>query len=309
MGKKTSALKLVIGLLCAGCISTLAINVVEAADKQAEPGKRPVAGSYATGDPSLPGRSAKDGKVIDYTVVPYEPAPVTMDLGMTGLVVYNNTNGLALVNPRNKTISDILLNAPFADVALDPEHPESTSWLGPLGSEGGGRFDMALTRDGETALITNFGDSAVYIVSLNSGTPVVQARIQIDFFAEDIVIDPSGQWALVSDGGFSPVVGVIHIPTRSLLSCQHDDDADPSTPAENDDEYPGEADEPGSWRFPLIVNPNDETELISSGYANSVDIARDGRTVLVADYFSGMIHVLLLDPSDGSLDYQQSVTL
>ena len=45
------------------------------------------------------------------------------------------------------------------------------------------------------------------------------------------------------------------------------------------------------------------------GHANAVAIAPDGRTVIVADYFTGAIHVLLFDPATGGLAYQQTVKL
>lgn len=210
-------------------------------------------------------------------IPPYEPVPMTARVGFTGLVTYNNTNGVAMINPANHTISPVLLN----------EYEEGVG--GPLGSEGGGRFDVAMTRDGRQALISNFGDSKVFFVDLSSGAPVVTGMVEIDFFAEDIAIHPSNEWALVSDGGFSPRLAVLHIPTRTWVPAGYDDVTG----------------DPYSYH---IVNegdpsdPDDDAEC----YANAVAIAPDGRTVIVADYFGGYLHALLFDPATGSLAYSQS---
>ena len=290
MGKKFILRRCSIGLLCAGALFALVSNVAAAAEQKVKVKGTPKIGQFSTEDPGRLKDQASSAPYT-YTYIPYAPTRVNVELGMTGLVAYSNTTGLALINPRNMTISDIMLNH-----------------LGDLGSDGGGRYDLAMTRDGRTALISNFGDSTVYIVDLSGGSPVVSGRVTIDFFAEDIAIDPSGKWALVTDGGFTNRVGVIHIPTRTLLTYHEDDDDDSSTPMENDDTFPAEPDVPLSWRIFNAMDPDDPLDDMS-GYANSVDIAADGRTVIVSDYFGGQINVLLFDPSDGSLSLEQSETL
>lgn len=255
----------------------------------------------------LPEKSAKsltrDQAVVNpleeplYTVLPYEPASFSIDPGMTGMVALMYLSGIHLINPRHQTISDIKLNEPHREVVIDPETPDIKAWMGPLGNDSGPLLDVAMTRNGQTALVSNFGDATVYIVSLRSGSPEVLAGVPIDMFAEDIAIDPSDQWALVTDGGQSSGVAVIHIPTRTWRTFHHDDDDDPSTPSENDDSYPLKPDEPGSWILP------------DGGDAQAVAIARDGRTVLLVDYLGGKVHVVLLDPISGELSLQQSVTL
>ena len=222
---------------------------------------------------------------------PYKPVPMTADIGMTGIVAYDNTTGVALVNPRNHTISPILLNG--WDPTIDPETNSPIG--GQLGSEDGERLDVAMTSDGSLALIGNFFDSKIFFVDLSSGTPVVSGMAKIDFFAEDIAIDPTNEWALVSDGGFQPRIAVLHIPTRTWVPAG----VDPVTL------------KPFSYSLPAAVIDDEEVPFYPGypRYANTVDIAADGRTVIVGDYFALDISVLLFDPATGSLSFQQSVQL
>lgn len=222
---------------------------------------------------------------------PYQPVPMTVVPGVTGLVVYNNTNGVALINPRNHTISPIMLNE--YDYTIDPETEFPIG--APLGTEGGGRFDAVMTRDGQQALISNFGDNKVFFVDLSSGAPVVSGMARIDIFAEDIAIDPAGEWALVSDGGFEPKIAVLHIPSRSWVPAGEDPDTHL----------------PFSYSMPgAVIDDEEDPEYPGYGrYAYSVDIAADGRTVIATDYHGGMVHVLLFDPASGALSVQQSIRL
>ncbi len=239
--------------------------------------------------PSIPGAKAT---LPILPIPPYEPVPMTANIGTTGLVVYDNTNGIALINPRNHTISPVLLNE--FDWTIDPETKQPIG--GQLGSEGGGRWDVAMTSDGSQALISNFGDSKVFFVDLSSGTPVVTGMAKIDFFAEDIAIDPTNTWALVTDGGFSNRIARIHIPTRTWIPAGMDNSNPPK---------------PISYTLPSveITDPKSPFYPTRAAQAQAVAISPDGRTVIVADYWSGAIHVLLLDPANGDLSYQQTETL
>ena len=129
---------------------------------------------------------------------------------------------------------------------------------GTLGSEWGGLFDVAVTPDGKTALISNFGDSAVFFVDVSDPlNPSVILSVTTPMFAEDIAISHDGQFALVADGGFSNVLAVIDLPSRTLAY----------------------------------------TITLPSGlYANGVDIAPDG-TVIVVDYFQNWVETLYPDAS------------
>ena len=117
---------------------------------------------------------------------------------------------------------------------------------------------------------------------------------QIDMFAEDVAIDPSNRWALVTDGGFSPRIAVLDISARTWVPAGVD-------PITND---------PFSYRMVIDPGPDpDDPDDDVLGSAQAVAIAADGRTVIVADYFQRAIHVLLFDPTTGGLAYQQTVEL
>jgi len=124
-----------------------------------------------------------------------------------------------------------------------------------LGSDGGGRFDVVVTPDGKTALISNFGDSTVYIVNMaNPISPSVITSVTIPYFAEDMDITPDGKYALVTDGGFSSKVASINIVSGTLVY----------------------------------------TAELGTAQAQAVAIAPDG-TVIVADYWNQAVHTLLVD--------------
>ena len=128
---------------------------------------------------------------------------------------------------------------------------------GTLGSCGGGVFDVAVTPDGKTALISNFGDAAVFFVDVsNPLSPSVIISLTMPMFAEDIAISHDGKFALVTDGGFNRYVASIDIISRTLVY----------------------------------------TADLGTRYANAVSIAPDG-TVILADYFSGEVHSMILEPS------------
>lgn len=133
---------------------------------------------------------------------------------------------------------------------------------GQLGSEGGGLFDVAVSPDGQTALISNFGDSAVYFVDIsNPISPSVITSVTTPMFAEDIAISPDGQFALVTDGGFSPIIAVIDMISRTLA---------------------------------YTVNMVYSDTVYN---AQAVDIAPDG-TVVVIGYFNGGLTSLYPDATD-----------
>ena len=126
---------------------------------------------------------------------------------------------------------------------------------GELGSEGGGLFDVAVVPGGKTALISNFGDSAVYFVDVsNPISPSLITSVTTPMFAEDIAISRDGRYALVSDGGFSPRIAVIDNVSRTLA---------------------------------YSVN-------LGTDYVQAIDIAPNG-TVVGVDYFAGSLLSLYPD--------------
>jgi DNA-binding beta-propeller fold protein YncE len=188
------------------------------------------------------------------------PAPVRLSGARCslGVVALSNTNSIRVLNGTDFTLSEPMLT-------------------GQLGSFGGGLFDVVLTPGGKTALVSNFGDSTVYMIDLNvPWAPVVKGRVKMTFFAEDIDVTPDGRFALVTDGGFTSRIAVINIADRTV---EEFDFSDTWTGAE------GEAPQ-----------------------FQSVSIMPDGRTVLCANYWLGKVEVLLLD-ADGTLTHTQSVPM
>lgn len=127
---------------------------------------------------------------------------------------------------------------------------------GSMGSLGGGLFDVAVTPDGKTAMVTNFGDSLVCFWDVtNPVAPVHLSNVNIGYFAEDMAVTHDGKYVLVTDGGFSDAITVIDISSRQIVY---------------------------------------QNTQLPSAYLNAVAVAPNG-TVLGADYFGGKIHVLTID--------------
>lgn len=173
-----------------------------------------------------------------------------------GIVAINNTNSIRVINPVDWTITEPMLT-------------------GELGSFGGGLFDIAITPDRRTALISNFGDAKVFMLDMTVPTaPMVMAAIEVGFFAEDIDITPNGRYALVSDGGFSPKLCVIDIRAKSARVFDFTNEDNPD------------------------LTPS----------CQSVAIMPDNQTVLCANYFGGKVEVFLLGV-DGTLTHTQSIEM
>jgi DNA-binding beta-propeller fold protein YncE len=161
-----------------------------------------------------------------------------------GVFVNSNTNSIHLIDPLTQEATVNYLG-------------------GELGSYGGGLFDVVITPNGKTAIVSNFGDSKIFFIDISGGfdaAPVILGSTRIGFFAEDMAITPDGKYVLVTDGGFSARLVVVDIAGRYLLKSNN----------------------------------------LGSKYANAVDITPDGQTVVVADYFAGAAHCYKLQ-ADGSV--------
>ncbi|MEN6409793.1 MAG: hypothetical protein ABFD44_08795 [Anaerolineaceae bacterium] len=135
---------------------------------------------------------------------------------------------------------------------------------------GGDIFDVAITPDGKTALLSSFGNQLVHFVDISDPlNPVYLSSVKIDFYAEDIAITDDGHYALVTDGGFTSSLFSIDITTRTLV-C----------------------------KLYLPVFEKDAGGNPVRGFANAVAVAPDG-TVMVADYFNGAIHTFLMGDYGG----------
>ena len=176
-----------------------------------------------------------------------------------GLIGVSNTGSVRVLNTADWSITGPMLT-------------------GQLGSFGGGLFDVVVTPDGKTALISNFGDSLVTILDMtNPLVPTIKGKVQLDFFAEDMDITPDGRYALVTDGGFSSKIFVIDIKARHGRSYSYD--------------------------FQVGGNSNPHQPQMQA-----VSIMADGRTVLCPNYWNGTVEVFLLD-AEGTPTFSQSLEI
>lgn len=139
--------------------------------------------------------------------------------------------------------------------------------VGELGSSGGGLFDVVITPDGDTTLVSNFGDATVYFIDTSDPTdPYVLGSLFLEMFAEDIALTPDGAYALVSDGGFSTGLAIIDVESRTLVEMYDD----------------------GVTQH------------------QAVTVSPDGQTVLTVNYFGGLVNVFTID-EDGELTFVESI--
>lgn len=130
---------------------------------------------------------------------------------------------------------------------------------GTLGASGAGTLDVAVTPDGNTALISNFGQSAVYFVDVsNPFSPTFIISTTLPMLAEDIAITQDGRFALVTDGGLSSEIATLDLMSHTLV-------------------------------FTADLGIHD---------AQAVAVAPNG-TVIVADYLNSEISALKLDDTGG----------
>jgi len=164
-----------------------------------------------------------------------------------GVFANSNTNSIQFINPETQDVSDSLLK-------------------GYLGSYGGGLFDLVITSDGKTAIVSNFGDSKIFFIDISGGfdvAPTLLGQTRIPFFAEDMAITPDDKYVLVTDGGFASRIAVVDIAGRYVVGNQN----------------------------------------FGNVYSNAIAITPDGKTVLTADYFAGKINQFTFDPEDGILTF------
>jgi DNA-binding beta-propeller fold protein YncE len=169
-----------------------------------------------------------------------------------GVFVNWNTNSIQYIDPLTQTLSPSLLK-------------------GDLGSYGGGLFDIPITPDGRTAIISNFGDSKIIFVDISGGfesQPTILGWVDVDLFAEDLDITPDGKYVLCTDGGFTSRCAVVDIADMVMVNLKN----------------------------------------LGNNQAVAVAISPDGKTVLFADYWNMAIHSYALD-SDGSLTFNQTCYL
>jgi DNA-binding beta-propeller fold protein YncE len=161
-----------------------------------------------------------------------------------GVFANCNTNCIQLINPATQEVSPSFLK-------------------GSLGSYGGGLFDVEITPDGKTAIVSNFGDSKIYFIDISCGfsaQPTLLGRTNVGIFAEDLAVTPNGKYVLVTDGGFTSRIAVVDIAGRYLVN-----------------------------------HPN-----FGTVYSNAIAITPDGQTVVTSDYHKQKINLFTFH-SDGTL--------
>ncbi len=152
-----------------------------------------------------------------------------------GVVVNTNTNSIQLINPLTMELTPSLLK-------------------GNLGSYGGQLLDVVVAPDGKKAFVSNFGDAKIFCIDIAGGfnaEPTIIGEAYTGFFAEDMDITPDGKYLLVTDGGFSSVIGVIDVETMTLVK---------------------------RYNFPNC-------------YSNCVAVHPSGNFVYSGDYFQGQLYV------------------
>jgi DNA-binding beta-propeller fold protein YncE len=191
-----------------------------------------------------------------------------------GVVAFAN-GGIGIIDGKTQTVAGPLL-------------------VTELGTKGGGRFDVAITPDGNTTLVSNFGDSEVFFIDTSDPSkPGLLGSLKIKFFAEDIDVTPNGRYALVTDGGFTSMIAVIDIQNRTLVETFGETDEDRTLNISDSRELSG-------TRF--ISEKPEKPSL----YHNAVAVSKDGKTVLTADYFNGKVHAFTLSET-GHLCYVSSL--
>ena len=179
--------------------------------------------------------------------------------------------------PRPTETTGLFIVDAVTDIAYGPLLTASAE-ITPLGSAGGGMFDVAVTPDGKTAVVSNFGDSTVHYIDVSDPLhPSFIVSHTINFFAEDIAISYDGKYGFVTDGGFSPRVAVLDILNHTLLYTM-------TTRGESSPEY--------YEKYALH---------------NAVDVDPFG-TVLTVDYFGYQLNTSVLSPT-GYLTLTNSYTM
>jgi len=134
----------------------------------------------------------------------------------------------------------------------------------------GGVIAVAITHNGRTAVISDFGGAQLHFVDLSAkfdGPPVKLGTCNLTIFAEDLAITPNDKYVLVTDGGLSSRILVVDITTMTIAGGAN----------------------------------------CGGGDAQAIAVSPDGETVLAADYLGGALHVFKMDPDTGMLMRQYSI--
>ncbi|MAT43483.1 MAG: hypothetical protein CL609_14195 [Anaerolineaceae bacterium] len=218
--------------------------------------------------------------VVGVAAVP-KPVSAEEDVGITdgpGWVIVASNESI-IVNEREIDAAAIYVvntgsNIKYGPFLIDElmVYDESLDPRVPTGSQ---IFDVTLTPDGFTALVSDFGNGLIHFIDVSKPIPrppVYLGSVKLDMFAEDIAISSDGKYALISDGGFTKYVYVINIAQQEVV-----------------------------YQMVLPRVESSVPNVFFDAYANAVAVSDNG-TVIIADYFGNAVHSLLLD-EDGRLTY------
>jgi hypothetical protein len=138
---------------------------------------------------------------------------------------------------------------------------------------GGDVFDIVITPDGETALISSFKSHKIHFVDITDPlSPKYLSYVQLQMFTEDLAITSDGRYVLATGGAFSNTIASVNIASRMLIQ-----------------------------QFTLPDYYDQISGELNAGWATGVAVGPDG-TVIAVDYINGLIHSLRIG-SDGNLTY------
>jgi hypothetical protein len=169
---------------------------------------------------------------------------LTLAAGNIGVFANYNTNCIQYIDPETQKVSGSLLK-------------------GSLGSYAGGLFDVVVTSDDKTAMVTNFGDKKIFFIDISRGFnewPTILGEVRLPFFTEDMDLTPDDKYVLVTDGGGSSAIAVVEVSTRKVM----------------------------------------DSRSFGTHYSNAIAICPekaetfDGYIVMTADYFQGRVNVFRL---------------
>jgi len=158
----------------------------------------------------------------------------------------------AFAGPWGIVVNSSSMNIHTIDLGQTPPKVYGPFLTGSLGTPGYQLLDVAITPDSNYALISNFGERKVHRIDISDpANPILAGTITLSFFAEDIAISPNGQFAVISDGGYSRTLSFIDLSSFSSASTY--------------------------------------TMTSSNLYAQAVAIGSDNSTVIMVDYANSRI--------------------
>lgn len=215
---------------------------------------------------------------------------------------------------------DWVITVNYNDMTIHTVDTASNTVYGPflggqLGTPGQDLLDVAVTPDGNTAIVSNFWGQTYFVNVSDPTNPSLLGSLDLSgvpLYAEDIAITQDGQFALVTDGWGSTVVASVNIATRTLVDTK--------------DLTPNKAEAVAvAPNGTVIVAGTDTNTLatltidgagnltVGSNYTNglntpiNVGVAPDGQTVIVCNFWDDTVGVYQVT-GPGTLTYIGTVS-